>query len=589
MKAGAAVIRIMKKSGANMGWSFRKSIKIAPGVRVNLSKSGISTSIGGRGFTYNTRGRVTASIPGTGVRYTHNLNARRAARPVQSAVVASNRIDSESTERLSKREQATRDFVRQMQERTTAALQQYFISHGVYVVAGDLTDAVALEEHQPFLESLSKEFEVTTKAIRLAVDIGSISLAEKEKAMLALYEVERKCTEHRGERGQLEVEAGSLLSIVRAWPKAPTLTAPFLVGLLASLFLYLKSVPIGLTLVAAAVALGVYSVVTFNRKEAFLTNQLAEVNEKFNSLLTAEVSPRPTPAGEPSYLRAKAIGISVLTGVVVLSAVLYRSQDVANNDATASPPSASTLDSSVPISNQDVTPQAGQRQASFSWLVGKSPSDVVNNPRFRAAFNHASRSDWRKIADRLVVTSGSGIESKDGYIVGQGCKAHFCASDMAAFAINEATGKGDVIFKQTVDFSTGKSVVKSVVWGDMPLESTPLADWAKSNEEASDSLASTSVVGTTLQTSFDCTKARSDAEHLICSDAELAADDVELAAIFAKAKAAATDQAALKERTRAEWNYREQNCHDRTCLVRWYADQKAALQQIADTGNVGGN
>lgn len=32
---------------------FRKSVKIMPGVRLNLSKSGGSTSIGGRGATVN--------------------------------------------------------------------------------------------------------------------------------------------------------------------------------------------------------------------------------------------------------------------------------------------------------------------------------------------------------------------------------------------------------------------------------------------------------------------------------------------------------------------------------------------------------
>lgn len=93
----------------------------------------------------------------------------------------------------------------------------------------------------------------------------------------------------------------------------------------------------------------------------------------------------------------------------------------------------------------------------------------------------------------------------------------------------------------------------------------------------------------TYATSFDCTKARSDAEHLICGDLELAADDVQLATMFAKAKAAVTDQAAFRERTRQQWNYREQYCHDRSCLVRWYADQKTALTQIAETGRVNAN
>lgn len=89
-----------------------------------------------------------------------------------------------------------------------------------------------------------------------------------------------------------------------------------------------------------------------------------------------------------------------------------------------------------------------------------------------------------------------------------------------------------------------------------------------------------------LTTSFDCSKAKSDAERLICSDPVLAANDVELAKIFVRAKAAAIDQAAFRERVRQQWNYREQNCHERECLVRWYADQKTVLTQISQTGKV---
>ncbi|MGF6877351.1 DUF4236 domain-containing protein [Paraburkholderia sp. MM5477-R1] len=65
-----------------MGWSFRRSIKVAPGVRINLSKSGTSMSVGGKGFTYNTRGRTTVSLPGTGIRYTSTSTRHRSAAPV---------------------------------------------------------------------------------------------------------------------------------------------------------------------------------------------------------------------------------------------------------------------------------------------------------------------------------------------------------------------------------------------------------------------------------------------------------------------------------------------------------------------------
>lgn len=61
-----------------MAIRFRKSIKIAPGIRLNVSKSGVSTSIGGRGATVNIgkKGtRVTASIPGTGLSTSHLYKA----------------------------------------------------------------------------------------------------------------------------------------------------------------------------------------------------------------------------------------------------------------------------------------------------------------------------------------------------------------------------------------------------------------------------------------------------------------------------------------------------------------------------------
>jgi hypothetical protein len=50
---------------------FRKSVKIAPGVRLNFSRSGVSTTVGVRGLSVNTGRRGTylnAGIPGTGIR-----------------------------------------------------------------------------------------------------------------------------------------------------------------------------------------------------------------------------------------------------------------------------------------------------------------------------------------------------------------------------------------------------------------------------------------------------------------------------------------------------------------------------------------
>ncbi|MBF8451216.1 DUF4236 domain-containing protein [Aeromonas dhakensis] len=53
-----------------MALKFRKRIKIAPGINLNLSKSGISTSMGKPGATVNIgkKGvKTTVGIPGTGI------------------------------------------------------------------------------------------------------------------------------------------------------------------------------------------------------------------------------------------------------------------------------------------------------------------------------------------------------------------------------------------------------------------------------------------------------------------------------------------------------------------------------------------
>lgn len=61
-----------------MGWRFRRSFTIVPGLRLNLSKSGLSASIGGAPFTLNVgpRGVMgTACLPGTGISYRHHFSS----------------------------------------------------------------------------------------------------------------------------------------------------------------------------------------------------------------------------------------------------------------------------------------------------------------------------------------------------------------------------------------------------------------------------------------------------------------------------------------------------------------------------------
>ncbi|HEY2980915.1 MAG TPA: DUF4236 domain-containing protein, partial [Anaerolineales bacterium] len=59
---------------------YYRSFKILPGVRINVSKSGISTTVGPRGFklTFNKHGiRRTIDLPGTGLYATSYISRNK--------------------------------------------------------------------------------------------------------------------------------------------------------------------------------------------------------------------------------------------------------------------------------------------------------------------------------------------------------------------------------------------------------------------------------------------------------------------------------------------------------------------------------
>jgi hypothetical protein len=70
-----------------MGFRFRKGVRIAPGLRLNITKHGISSlSVGGRGLTFNLgkKGtRSTAGIPGSGLSYSHYSSYEEKSVPEQ--------------------------------------------------------------------------------------------------------------------------------------------------------------------------------------------------------------------------------------------------------------------------------------------------------------------------------------------------------------------------------------------------------------------------------------------------------------------------------------------------------------------------
>lgn len=81
--------------------------------------------------------------------------------------------------------------------------------------------------------------------------------------------------------------------------------------------------------------------------------------------------------------------------------------------------------------------------------------------------------------------------------------------------------------------------------------------------------------------SFDCAKARSAPEKLICGSADLSRRDEELAKLFAAAKAAAPDKQAFVREATDAWRRREATCKDAACVAAWMDERKARYAAAA--------
>lgn len=93
-----------------MGLNFRKSITILPGVRLNLSKSGVSASFGKKGMrqSISTSGRATTTlgIPGTGVYYTKQTNVKKLAGGLKDRITGK-KTDAKKADKNSEEKKST--------------------------------------------------------------------------------------------------------------------------------------------------------------------------------------------------------------------------------------------------------------------------------------------------------------------------------------------------------------------------------------------------------------------------------------------------------------------------------------------------
>lgn len=85
--------------------------------------------------------------------------------------------------------------------------------------------------------------------------------------------------------------------------------------------------------------------------------------------------------------------------------------------------------------------------------------------------------------------------------------------------------------------------------------------------------------------SFDCSKAKSIPEYLICGTPELSKADDELDVLFKAARNKAQDKQAFREQARARFSEREKKCRDVPCLQQWYAQQKGFYSALLNSAS----
>lgn len=185
-----------------MSWRFRRSFKLIPGLRLNLSKSGLSASIGGAPLTLNVSSRGvfgTASLPGTGIQFRQSLNSQKGhsaedddpggllpvdVRPQTLPIPASSGLDSAQEIRSARAEHLTsaslQDFKRILQ---TAYDEREDIGRELVIARRDgkqALDTYLFWKKGFVLKSLFK----TSFATRLAAsETASAKIAELEEQL----------------------------------------------------------------------------------------------------------------------------------------------------------------------------------------------------------------------------------------------------------------------------------------------------------------------------------------------------------------------------------------------------------------------
>ena len=90
------------------------------------------------------------------------------------------------------------------------------------------------------------------------------------------------------------------------------------------------------------------------------------------------------------------------------------------------------------------------------------------------------------------------------------------------------------------------------------------------------------LAGNVYGAGFDCTKASTTVEHLVCNDAELSKMDDALVSAYTRIISQASDREAVKT-AQKEWLKRRDACKDAACLKKVYTSRLTVLTSKVST------
>ena len=161
-----------------MGLRFKKSFKIAPGIKVNVGKKSSSVTFGGKGahYTVNSSGKRTSSvdIPGTGISYVNTSRGHsKGAKPQQSTSNSRSNMSSPSPNRNTKHKN---------KKASTARMIMFYLSF-IFFVFVSLIGLILI------INALSEDawtilFSMSFIVIGITGSISTWKLARKEKYFL---------------------------------------------------------------------------------------------------------------------------------------------------------------------------------------------------------------------------------------------------------------------------------------------------------------------------------------------------------------------------------------------------------------------